>query len=134
MKSPKTPQQLADAIESLVADFVDESRRAAEQALQRSFARVSPVSKKSSRARVVSVEPDSRRSASELEELAEKLYEIVCARPGEKMGVFAEELGVASPSLRRPMSRLKAEGRVRCVGDRGMARYFPAVGRRSRGS
>ena len=46
------------------------------------------------------------------------------------MAVLAEEVGLPLRNLQRPMSKLRAEGRVRCVGERGLARYFPAAGRR----
>lgn len=48
------------------------------------------------------------------------------------MTVFSEELGQSVRSLQRPMSKLRTEGRVRCVGERNMARYFPDAGQRSK--
>jgi len=47
------------------------------------------------------------------------------------MVVFADEAGVAARALERPMAKLKAEGRVRSVGQRNLTRYFPAVVRPS---
>jgi hypothetical protein len=134
MASPKSPDQLAQAIEALVASFVDESRRAAEEAVQRSFAGARRNAKRAHRSRMEAAHPPKRRTADELSELCEKLYELVRARPGESMAVFAEEIGLPTPALHRPMSKLKSEGRVRSVGERNMTRYFPAVGRRSKGS
>lgn len=71
--------------------------------------------------------------SDEISELEERLLALVRARPGKSTTVFSEEIGQSVPSLQRPMSKLRAEGRVRCVGERNMARYFPAVGPRSKG-
>jgi hypothetical protein len=66
-----------------------------------------------------------RRSAAELEELGERLYEAVCAKPGETMMVLAARLGTSSRSLERPAGRLRRAGRVRSIGERNGTRYFP---------
>ena len=137
MTSPKTPEQLAGAIESLVASYIDEVRRSAQEAVDRSLSRAPTKTRPARRGPGGDAEmghPARRRSAEELGELCEALYESVCARPGEAMSVFADEAGLPVRALRRPMSKLKREGRVRSVGERNMTRYFPAVGRRSRSS
>lgn len=135
MKTPKTPEQLANAIESLVASYVDDVRRTVQEAVMRSFLKPGPAPR-SARGRHVR-DADAgrlakRRTAEELGELCEKLYGLVCARPGEAMTVFAEQIGLPLISLHLPMSKLKAEGRVRSVGERNLTRYFPVVGRRSK--
>lgn len=134
MNSAKTPQQLADAIETLVASYVDEVRQVVHQAVERSLA--GPASRSRSAKRKVASDAEAgrarRRSAAELAELCEQIYEWVCARPGESMTAFADETGLAVRTLQRPMSKLKADGRIRCVGGRNQARYFPAVRRRPR--
>ncbi|MEQ9542376.1 MAG: winged helix-turn-helix domain-containing protein [Deltaproteobacteria bacterium] len=130
MISPKTPEQLARAIEALV----DAGRRAASEAIDRSF-----VSRSGRRPRVggnrapaTERAPGRRRSAEEIEALAEQLYALVRANAGESMATFAEQLRARATDLHRPMMKLKAEGRVRSVGQRHQTRYFPAVGRRPR--
>jgi hypothetical protein len=40
---------------------------------------------------------------------------------------LAEVMGVGLRSLQGPMAKLKAEGRVRTVGQRHLTRYYPAV-------
>ena len=133
MTSSNTPQGLAAAIESLVASYINELRRTAQQAVEHAFCR-SRVTTVPTRAKVHVAQakrPASRRSAEELEALCEQLYGLVCARPGEMMVVFADEAGVAARALERPMAKLKAEGRVRSVGQRNLTRYFPAVVRPS---
>lgn len=136
MKSPKTPEQLADAIESLVASYVDDMRRTVQEAVERSFSKRGPTTRSSrgghGRDTADAGRPAKRRTTEELGELSEKLYDLVCARPGEAMTIFAEQIGLPLISLHRPMSKLKAEGRVRSVGERNLTRYFPVVGRRSK--
>ena len=51
------------------------------------------------------------------------------ARPGEAIIMLAEEMGVHASTLQRPMAKLRAESRVRTVGERHLMRYFPAVTR-----
>lgn len=135
MTPPKTPQQLADAIEYLVASHIDEVRRAAQRAIDRSFpsptAGTRPESRKAAH-KTRKRRSAKRRSAEELGELCEKLYELVCSQPGESMTTFSDASGIAVRALHRPMSKLKAEGRIRSVGERNLTRYFPAVGRRSK--
>ena len=137
-KTPTTPDQLARSISDLVTAYVDEARRGAHEALDEAFsAALAPngraVQKRRSTPSRGAAAPSRRRSADEISELKERLLASVCARPGESMTAFSEELGQSIRSLQRPMSKLRAEGRVRCVGERNMARYFPAVGRRSKG-
>lgn len=139
MTSPKSQQQLADAIEDLVDAYICEIRRHAESALGRAFSRSRTTrGAKSIRARASSKSATApvtaRRSSEALAELRERLYERICASPGESMAVFAEALGMPVRDLHRPMSQLKAEGRIRSVGERSMTRYFPAVGSRTRKS
>ena len=137
MTAPKSQRQLTDAIEDLVDAYIGEIRRGAEAALEHAFARnatakrtkrnrTSPVGK----AKAATSTRTVRRSAEDLAELGEE----ICAHPGESMTVFAQEMGISARELQRPMSKLKAEGRIRRVGERNLTRYFPSVGRRSRGS
>ena len=136
MRLPNTHEQLADAIEDLVTSYLDEVRRSAKEALERSLStaskprRVAP-RKSVSKAKHTQVRrrATKRRSATELDGLCTKLHQLVSARPGESMVVFAEELGEAVRDLQRPMAKLKADSRVRSVGERSMMRYFPMVSR-----
>lgn len=137
MASPKTPQELAQAIEDLVSNYINEGSRSAAMAVKRSFSKSVATGTRSTRSRLASAdkvsEPRKRRSAEELAELCEKLYKLICAHPGESMSLFAIELDLSVRDLQRPTSKLKAEGRIRSAGERNMTRYFPTVGRRSRG-
>lgn len=130
MKSPSTPEQLANAIESLVASYIDEVRQAAQQALERSLSRAVQArrSVKSAAHRPPSPRlATKRRTAAELDETCENLCALVRARPGESVITLAEDMGVSAGTLQRPMTKLRAEGRVRSVGERHLMRYFPAV-------
>lgn len=136
MTSPKTPQQLADAIETVVASYLDEVRRTVQQAVERSLsstaATIRPGKSRTDRSpQQLSTKP--RRSAGALDELCDKLYQCVCARPGESSAMFADELGCTVRDLQRPMAKLKAQGRIRCAGQRNLMRYFPAVTRAAKG-
>ena len=130
MTSPKNPEQLADAIEALVASYIDEVRRVAQQAIVRtlSFPKASSCASKSRAIQPAQQrQPTRRRGVEELDVLCDRLYELVCARPGVSMAVLADEIGQQAGRLRRPMTRLRADGRVRSVGQRHAMRYFPAV-------
>jgi DNA-binding NtrC family response regulator len=133
MATPRNPQELANAIETLIASYLDEAHRAARDAIEASLS-----GRRSSRGAGAKPErtapPASgckRRTAAELAEVSERLHALVRARPGEAMAVFADEMGVAAHTLHRPMAKLKAEGRVRTLGQRHLTRYYPAVERAS---
>ena len=130
MKIPGTAEQLVDAIESLVASYMDEVRLAAQRAVERSLTRGAAArtsSKGSDARRATPRSAAKRRSQTELDELCEQLCKQVRARPGESMVTLAEEMRLSTSALQRPMAKLRADGRVRSVGERHLTRYFPAV-------
>lgn len=132
MTSPKTPQQLADAIENVVASYLDEVRRTVQHAVERSLSR-SAASTRPNKSKAERSEQHrsakTRRSAGALDELCDQLHQCVCTRPGEPSTVLADELGCTVRELQRPMAKLRAQGRIRSVGQRNLMRYFPAVTR-----
>jgi DNA-binding NtrC family response regulator len=138
MKIPGTPEQLADAIESLVASYMDEVRVAAQRAVERSLTRGAVGRPPSKGSETRGTAPRShtrtaRRTRAALDSLCETLCKQVRARPGESMVTLAEEMGMPMSALQRPMSKLRTEGRVRSVGERHLTRYFPAVLRAAAG-
>ena len=138
MKNPGTLEQLADAIECLVASYMDEVRLAAQRAVERSLARgaVSRAPSKGSETRRTAPRSQTRlarRSRTELDEACEQLCKLVRARPGESIVTLAGEMGIPMSTLQRPMAKLRADGRVRSVGERHLTRYFPAVVRGAAG-
>lgn len=70
----------------------------------------------------------ARRTPAEMAAVSERLYQVVCAKPGESKAALAAELAMSARELDRPMSHLKDVGKVRTVGQRHLARYFPLVG------
>ena len=80
MKSPETPEQLADAIESLVASYMDEVRLTVQRAVERSLTRgVAPrASSKGNDSRGAATRAATkRRTQTELGGVCEELYERV---------------------------------------------------------
>lgn len=68
-----------------------------------------------------------RRSHSEMAELGERLFKVICANPGQPKTALAGELGLSTGELDRPMDHLRSAGKVRTVGQRHLTRYFPAI-------
>lgn len=110
MTSPKTPQQLADAIEAVVGSYLDEVRRTVQLAVESSLSRCAATTR---RGKTKAARSDqqratkTRRSAGALDELCDKLHQCVCARPGEPTTVLANELGCTVRDLQRPMAKLR---------------------------
>jgi hypothetical protein len=120
----------------LVASYMSEIRLVAQHALERSLARPAVASDRV-KAQVHRASPrkpsGTRRSGAEIEAICERLCERVRVRPGASMVTFVSELGTTVRALERPMAKLKAEGRVRSVGQRHLTSYFPAVPRAASG-
>ena len=119
-------QSLSEQIERLVREHIEVSRRAAAAAVECAFAS-DTTGQRSQPARGKTRRPGRRRAATEVAALGERLYQAVCAQPGESMAVLGPELGKTPRELHRPMMVLKGAGRVRSVGQRHQTRYFPAV-------
>jgi len=120
----KNIEELETQIETLVREHIAACHQAAATAVDRAFGpttrRAKPRRKVTTRAAA-----SGRRSAEEMEELGERLYEAVRANPGEGMTVLVAHVGGTARELQRPMVRLKRGGRVRSVGQRHLTRYFP---------
>ena len=109
-------------IEQLVMQHIAACRRAAVDALERAFASAGGVPVIAPKiAKGVNV----RRAPEEVVALGERLYKVVCKKPGEKMSVLAQEIESTPSELQIPASRLKQAGRIRSVGQRQFTRYFP---------
>lgn len=130
MAAPKSPDELAAQIESLVLAYVAEAQRSAQDALTRAFStprssKLRPAAPDQPRSKRRQQGP--RRSPEAIAELADRLAMAIANQPGETMTVFAQELGVAVRDLHRPMTVLKDQGRIRSVGQRQLTRYFPTA-------
>jgi len=71
------------------------------------------------------VESPARRTPAEMAAVMDRLYEAICAKPGECKAVLAAEVGLSAHELDRPMNHLKSAGKVRRIGERHLSRYFP---------
>ena len=138
MKATTSIQGLEAQIEQVVRGYIEATRRAAAEAMDRAFlsASGSPRTSTRTRARTDSDRSEAtsrasrgRRSRAELSAVGERLHEAVCAHPGETMSVLAPALGKTPRELSRPMKALKRTSRVRSVGQRDLTRYFPTVTR-----
>jgi hypothetical protein len=127
MTNATTPQALCERIERLVQDYISETRIAAQAAIDRAFAR-SAGEKAKKQDRQAKRRTGSRRPATELIAIGERLYVAMCNTPGETMTVLAPAVGCSARELHRPMSLLKQAGRVRSVGNRKETRYYPMTG------
>jgi len=119
-------EDLGKRIEQLVQGHLAASRQAAEAAVQRAFGSASETSGRP-RSRRGPAKGSGRREPAEVAALAERLYQAVCAKPGETMAVLAADVGASARALHRPMTNLRRAGRIRSVGQRHLSRYFPTT-------
>ena len=128
MTHTTSSQALAERIERLVQEHIAASRKSAQEALERGFAAAVGARRTSAPRQVTkSAGSGKRRAPDEVAALGERIYQAVCAKPGESMTVLAAELGSTARELHRPMALLKKAGRVRSAGARHLTRYFPMV-------
>lgn len=122
--------ELSQKIEALVQEHVATLRAEAHATLERTFLQSSTsAGRKAGRpaTRQAAATTGRRRTADELSALAERLYGVICKKPGETMAVLAVELGLAPRELARSARHLKDGGRIRSAGQRNQMRYFPLV-------
>jgi hypothetical protein len=131
MTSPNT-EKLEHEIERLVREHMAAWELAASAAVRRAFAsaqisraKQSVDAKESTRPKKVKRAAPQRRRPEEVAKLGERLYEVLCVKPGEGMQVLSADVGATARELARPMALLKKTGRVRSVGQRQFTRYFP---------
>jgi hypothetical protein len=125
MKTTASFQDLGRQIERVVQEHIVASRLAAAAALERAFATTGAPARAPHSAR--SELTARRRAPTEMAAVGERLYQEVCAKPGETMAVLASDLGASPRELNRPMAHLRQAGRIRSVGQRHLTRYFPLV-------
>jgi hypothetical protein len=115
----KDSETLETKIERLVREHLVGQQLAARAAVERAFSVVAPALRTKARRQM------TYRPRAEVAELAERLFEVVRALPGETMTVIAARVGEAPRVLHRPMMHLKDAGKVRSAGERNFTRYFP---------
>lgn len=123
-----TTHDLAKQIEDLVRQHVDALRITAAAAVTRAFAAVPrhdpERAPKVARQRA---KQSPRRAPEELVALGERFYAVLCRHPGERMTTLAPQVGVAPRVLQVAVARLRRDGRVRVIGQKQQARYYPMV-------
>lgn len=123
---------LAKLIEDVVRQHIDALRTAATAAVARAFATALPreaEQRASAPTKPVRQQAKAapRRAPEELAALGERFYAVLCRQPGETMTTLASQVGVAPRALQVAVAKLRRTGRVRVVGQRQLARYFPMV-------
>ena len=118
-------QDLATKIEQLVREHIAASREVAKAAVERAFAEAEMESAPEPQRTKPNAQRLQRRAPSEVAELGERFYSMVCQTPGETMAVLAGKLGATAQELKVPVAQLKRADRVRGVGQRSHMRYFP---------
>jgi hypothetical protein len=119
-------QKIQKAVEQVMREHLAACESAAAAAVREGLRRAAQPSSgrrgaKASKGRT----PAPRRSREQLAELEKRLYEAVCARPGETMVVLARAVGATPRELNRPATLLRRQGRIRSAGQRQYTRYFP---------
>lgn len=121
---------LESQIEHLVRAQVAAIERAAAAAVERACRQVSKVTPKprpgSAHAREER-RSSQRRAPAELQGLAERLHEAICAHPGAPMSELAAHVGATPRELNHPAKLLRLAGRLRSVGQRSATRYYPRI-------
>lgn len=118
MAKTSSNDEFAQRIEKLVSEHIAESRRMAQEALERAFASTATRALLTAGTRSRAVAPRSRRQGrrrppEEVAAIGERLYAAVCANPGEGMTLLAQQVGLSVRELHRPMTCLKRAGRIR---------------------
>jgi hypothetical protein len=129
MTKTNNNEDLESRIERVIAGYFAESRKAAQEAIERAFA--------SAKKKVPAIVPQrrktsggrNRREPSEVAALGERFYLALCEKPGETMMVLSAEVGVSANELYKSVRMLRGAGRVRAVGKCNRTRYFPMTER-----
>lgn len=121
-------EELGRRIEQVIREHLAASERAAASAMVRAF-RTGSREARSGKVAPEQGDGPRRRPSAEIAALGERLYQAVCAKPGETMAVLAGEVRASARQLNRPMTQLRRLGRVRSVGQRHLTRYFPLPAR-----
>lgn len=117
----KTTDELQGRIAVLIREHLEGQLTAVLASLSRTFGGLAAP-------RVVRREPAKsqvRRGAEDMAALEKRLYEAVCACPGETMAAISARAGETTLELKLPMIHLKKTGRIRSAGERNFTRYFP---------
>ena len=126
--SESLERKIESAVERLVREHLAVMEAAASAAVREGFRRAARPSSSKAREGERAAHPKSgslRRPREVVAKLEERLYQAVCAHPGETMTVLARAVGSTPRELNRPATLLRQRGQVRSVGQRHATRYFP---------
>lgn len=121
-------RKVQEAVEQVVREHLAQCQAAALVAVREAFESTARWSSSRGGGRSNSTprrSPSPRRSQDELAELQKRLYEAICAHPGETMAVIGPAVGATATELRQPMIRLRRAERIRSIGQHHNTRYFP---------
>ena len=76
----------------------------------------------------------AKRTAEELEQLADSFVEFVTKNPGLRIEQINKQLGTSTKDLALPIRKLLADGVVKAKGKKRSTAYFPGEGTRKRKS
>lgn len=127
MTTSMSAQELGQQIEQLVENYIAAGRLVATEAMERAFESARLPRRRTRSPRAARRRISAKRPLEEMADLSERLYEAICANPGDTMRVLAPVVGARSSALHVPTMRLKRAGRIRTVGQRSLTRYFPMV-------
>lgn len=71
-----------------------------------------------------------KRTADELDQLADQFQEFVKANPGLRIEQINKQLGTTTKDLQLPIRKLIADGVVKAKGEKRSTQYFPGEGQR----
>jgi hypothetical protein len=120
-------------LETALARYLADGHQVLLETVSRFFAPKEPTSaRRASRKKATQTQPKPRivrRNDVELGTIGERIVEALRASPGSSTAELASALSVDKAQLLAPMLQLRAQGRVRKVGERTATRYFPTSDR-----
>lgn len=122
-------QEIDRAIEHLVEEVTEIARRAALQAMRSRFERPGGAASAAAPAAVPGpprARRDRKRTAEEIEALAQRLVAFVTGNPGLRIEQINRALGTTTQDLALPIRKLVTDGRIRVKGRKRSTTYFAA--------
>ena len=126
MKSKEN--HLNKEISEAITKIIEATRKYSREALDQAFAEAA-VGARRGRPRVQGGAPKNnslqRRTSQQIKKIADDFLQVVIKHPGMTMAQIKIKLGVERSELVRPAALLKSQGKVKIVGERNSAEYFP---------
>ena len=127
MNTSTSRKSLEEKVEELIRAEMNSIRVSVAAAVERGLSATAGSRRPSPQRRARPKVQNKRRTAEEVAELETRLMEVVTTTPGETMATLVAETGATARELRVPVVRLKKAGRLRLVGQRQYAKYFPGT-------